>query len=58
MVAITLSSKSPSARTSLSRYVQVGTYAVPSNATAAIAKLQKNGLAAGIRMFSKDGRDL
>jgi len=57
-VAITLSSKSPSARTSLSRYVQVGTYAVASNATAAIAKLRQNGMAAGIRMFSKDGRDL
>ena len=56
VVAITLSSKSPSAR--LIRYVQVGTYAVPSSATAAVAKLQDNGLAAVIRMFSKDGRDL
>ena len=54
VVAITLSSKSPSARTSLSRYVQVGTYAVPSNATAAAAKLQDNGLAAGIRLVRKD----
>lgn len=57
-VSITLSSKSPSAQSSMSRYVQIGTYADPSNATAAVAKLGQNGLAAGIRSFSKDGRTL
>ena len=58
VVAITLSSKSPDARTTVMRYVQVGTYSVPSNAEAAIAKLQENGLAADIRAFSKNDRDL
>ena len=57
-VATTLSSKSPDSRTTATRYVQVGTYTVAANATAALAKLRNNGLPAGIRTFSKDGRDL
>ena len=57
-VTVVLSSKSPALQTALRRYVQVGTYAVPTNAAAAFAKLQKNGLAADIRTFRTGGRDL
>ncbi|SFD23816.1 SPOR domain-containing protein [Tropicimonas isoalkanivorans] len=49
-----LSTMAPASR----RYVQVGTYAVPSNAQAAVARLQQAGLPAGTARYTSGGREL
>ena len=56
--SVVLSSRSPNVQTSVRRYVQVATFAVPTNAAAVVAKLRQNGLAADIRPVRAGGKDM